>query len=49
MIDEWDLYFSTIVGWQLHPGYNRENAKKLTIKEAAELADHMIQERKKWY
>lgn len=43
----WDDFFCTIVGWQKHPGYNRENATPLTIPECADLADEMMEERNK--
>lgn len=48
-MDVWDLYFSTIVGWNLHPGNNRDNAKKLTLEEAAKLANEMCEVREKWH
>jgi len=43
----WDIYFSTIMGMQFHPGYNRENATPLTVEQAAKLATEMILERRK--
>lgn len=45
---KWDLYFSTIVGWSLHPGYTREGTKRITIEEAATMATKMVEEAEKW-
>lgn len=42
MIDLWAFYFANVVGWQLHPGYFRENAQRLNITECAELVDQMV-------
>lgn len=39
---EWAMYFATIVGMQLHPGYSRENVTALTLEECAEMADKMM-------
>jgi hypothetical protein len=47
-MNTFDLYFSTIIGWSLHPGYQREGSKPLTIQEAGKLASEMMEERKKW-
>ncbi len=45
----WDLYFLTIVGWSLHPGYQRNPESKLTLDEAAHMADEMLRVREeKW-
>lgn len=38
----WDLYFSGIVGWSLHPGYLKTPDQKPTLQECANLADQMI-------
>jgi hypothetical protein len=43
----WDIYFATVCGMNLHPGNNRDNAKKMTIEECAQYADRMIVERLK--
>lgn len=40
---KFDLYFSTIVGWQLHPGYLRDNANPMPIEECAEWALKMVE------
>lgn len=39
----WDLFFMSIVGWQYHPG----NKMPLTIQEAAEIANRMMEVRRK--
>ena len=41
----WDMYFSSIVSMSLHPGTSRENAVKRSLKQCAEIADEMFQER----
>lgn len=49
-MDVWDVYFSTLVGWQLHPAHKRYNNLTLTLNECADLADEMVrikEERKK--
>jgi len=42
----WDLYYVGVVGWQLHPGYARENVEPLTLNECAELTNNMIKVRR---
>lgn len=38
------IYFAGIVGWRMHPGYNRENTKPpLSVEECAKLASRMVQ------
>lgn len=41
-MDVWDLYFSTLCSWHLHPGYLREGAVKPTLEECADIADEML-------
>lgn len=41
-MSDWDLYFTTVVGWQMHPGYLREGAKPLSLSECAAVADEML-------
>lgn len=41
----WDIFFSGVVGWQLHPGYGRENVEPMTLEECAELVDAMLKVR----
>jgi len=43
------LYFSGVLGWQLHPGYSREGVKRLTVDECAELAEKMVEITKEKY
>ncbi len=42
-MDEWDLYFSCLAGWILHPGYNRQDTSRPTLEEVADLADQMVE------
>lgn len=42
----WDLYYSAVVGWQLHPGYGKQNVEPLNLYECAELVDEMLKVRK---
>lgn len=43
----WDMFFSEVAGWSIHPGFNRENAKQPTLEECAEMADEMMALRRK--
>lgn len=45
-MDVWDIYFSGLVGWSLHPGYLRDGARSMTLDECADLADKMCEVRK---
>jgi len=47
-IDIFDIYFATLAGWTLHPGYNRENTEKLTLIDCAIMAGQMIEVKKAW-
>ena len=38
----WDMYFSALVGWSMHPGYYRDNAEKPSLEECAHIADKMV-------
>lgn len=41
----WALYYMTIMGWQYHPGYKKdEKARQIDIGQAAEVADTMLLE-----
>jgi hypothetical protein len=42
----WDVYFAGIVSMQEHPGFNRENAKKLSLNECRRKADLMLHMRR---
>lgn len=41
-MEVWDLYFASVVTMSLHPGYEREGANRLTLRECADLADRMV-------
>jgi hypothetical protein len=41
MITVWDMYFMTIVGWQLHP----RNDVEVDLDAAADLANEMLRRR----
>lgn len=38
---EWDIYYASLVGWLLHPGYQKPDTIKPTLEEIADLADQM--------
>lgn len=44
----WDMYFSGLVAFQLHPG-NKQDPDAIDIKAYGRLADRMILERRKRY
>ncbi len=44
--EAWDIYFSGAVGWTLHPGHNKDQAKKPTLLDCADIADDMIKIRR---
>ncbi len=47
--EAWDLYFSLIVSWKGHPGYQRDGTAELTMEHAAKLADLALKMRQvKW-
>lgn len=37
-----DVYFSTLVGWQFHPGASRDGAVRLSLEECADMALRML-------
>ncbi len=41
-----DLFFASIVGMNLHPGAERDGAKRKSLVECATLALHMIEVRR---
>ncbi len=41
-MDKFDLYFATLAGWLLHPGYLREDAVRPTLEACADLAETMV-------
>lgn len=44
----WDMYFSGLVAFQLHPG-NKQDPATIDVRPYARLADRMIEERRKRY
>ncbi len=44
-----DLFFASIVGMNLHPGVERDGAKRRTTEECALLALEMIKVRRAFY
>jgi len=47
-MDIFDIYFATIAGWTLHPGYQRENTEKLSLTDCAIMAGQMIEVKQAW-
>lgn len=43
--DAWDLYFTGLVGWTYHPGYLKDENKRPTLDELADIADEMLKVR----
>ena len=37
------IYFSGLVGWTMHPGYQRENTPCLSVEDCASLAHGMVE------
>jgi hypothetical protein len=46
--EEWNLYYITVVGWSLHPGYNKPGTKKLTLEDCVKIATEMQKEKPRW-
>ena len=42
---QWDIYFASLAGWMLHPGYQREDTTVPTIQQIADMCDAMMEER----
>lgn len=42
-MDTFDIYFASLAGWLLHPGYNRPDTPHLTLEEIAIMAEHMME------
>lgn len=47
-MDDLDLYISTVIGWQLHPGYQKPGMKPLTTKECVAMAVQIKKEKDSW-
>lgn len=45
--DAWELYYSTLCSWYLHPGYQREGTVRPSLEEIADIADEMLKVRNK--
>ncbi len=43
----WDIYFTGLVSMTIHPGFNQAGTYKPHLVELGELADLMMEERKK--
>ena len=41
-MDKFDLFFCTLAGWTLHPGYQRPGTSLPTLDEIALLAEQMV-------
>lgn len=41
-MDKFDLYFATLGGWVLHPGWNREGCHPPTLEYIADMAGEMV-------
>lgn len=42
------MYFASLVGITLHPGYNREGTEEVTLKDCADMAAEMLEIRKQY-
>ncbi len=40
--EAWDIYFTGIVGWSLHPGYLKNPREKPSLHECIKIADEMV-------
>lgn len=47
-MEVFDLYFATVVGMTIHPGFNKPETHKPTLDELAELVTEMLETREKW-
>ena len=41
-MDKFDLYFATLAGWALHPGYLREGTIPPTLDSIVYMAEQMV-------
>lgn len=42
-MEVWDLYFATLAGWTLHPGYKRAGTTQIDLMDCARLANQMME------
>lgn len=40
----WSLFYMSVVGWTLHPGYQKPGSERLSMDDCARLADRMLAE-----
>lgn len=40
-MEVWDLYFATMAGWMMHPGYCKDGSRPPSLEECADIADKM--------
>ena len=40
-MNHWDVYFASLCGWMLHPGYSKPGTPRPTLEQIAEMADQM--------
>lgn len=40
----WSLFYMNVVGWTLHPGYQKPGSERLSLEDCARLADLMLAE-----
>jgi len=38
----WDMYYATVVGFTMHPGYEKPGTEKPSLEKLAEMADEMM-------
>lgn len=44
-MEVWDVYFASLCGWMLHPGYLRDEESRPSVEEIASIADEMMEAR----
>jgi len=38
----WAMYFAQVAGMNLHPGHQKDETKRLTLEQCADMADNML-------